>query len=304
MPSLHDIRWVLVAEDDDDIREMIVESIRAENEAGESPSRLEVVEARNGQEAMDYAAARQFHCVVTDLKMPKVTGDEFIRELQSQPLNSNTPTLVVSSHAQDEFRDFCERFAHISVIAKPFEPQTVAQAVIRELKLGRLDDRIAIHLLTPIIDSVRTVLNSHLDLTSDHNDPAIKKSGEKVDGDCHCSVTLSTGISRARFCLSFDRGLLEYARKHHFRERYQSLGELSLESVASYMIHAIFDNASPRIRVLMGGTPKIGGLSIINSKNEHAMTELTLTTGIKVLITTDLGLVHAGAFSRMKTSSL
>jgi CheY-like chemotaxis protein len=303
MPTMHDIRWVLVAEDDDDIREMICESIRAEHEAGEIPTRLELVQARNGLEAMELASTRQFHCVVTDLKMPKLTGDQFIRELQSQPLNSNTPTLVVSSHAQDEFREFCESYSHISVIPKPFEPQTVAQAVIRELTLGRLDDRIAIHLINPIVESVRTMLNSHLDLTTELKAPSIKKSGDLVEGDFHCSMTLTTGISRARFCFSFDRSILEHARKHHFRERYQSLGELSLESVASYMIHAIFDNACPQIKILMGGTPRLGGLSIVSAKNDHAMSELSLTTGIRVLMSTDLGRVYTGALSRMKTGS-
>jgi CheY-like chemotaxis protein len=87
-------RWVLLAEDDDDIRTLIRDSLIAEVESSGNGVLLKVVEAKDGTEALEQAVVQRFHCVITDLRMPRTTGDEFIRSMQSHPLNANTPTLI------------------------------------------------------------------------------------------------------------------------------------------------------------------------------------------------------------------
>jgi CheY-like chemotaxis protein len=68
-------KFVLVVEDDDEIRSLIVSSLKAES--ADVP--LTVVEARDGREAIQFAGRQEFHCVVTDLNMPRTSGQELIR---------------------------------------------------------------------------------------------------------------------------------------------------------------------------------------------------------------------------------
>lgn len=296
-----DPRWILIAEDDDDIRQILKDSISM---GAPDPSALHFVEVKDGAEALSQTSQRQFHCVVTDLKMPKSTGDEFIRAMQTQALNNGTPTLVVSAHSQDEFRDFCDQYAHIKVIQKPFDPNVLAQAVHQEIKLGRMDDRIAIHLMNPFLDGLREFMSKDLGISGEIGAPEVKKSGQALMGDFHCTITLSTGVSRGRFTFSFDRTLLEWAKVNYYKTRVSELASLTHDDIARYMIQSTFDRAASQIQICMGGTPRLAGLSIITPRNPADAADLALTTGVTVKVSTDHGRAVAGAFSRPKTKRI
>ncbi len=295
-----EIRWILIAEDDDDIRQLLRESL--EREAEELPIRI--VEAKNGAEAIEKSNKRQFHCVITDLNMPKQNGEEFIRNLQAQPLNASTPALIVSAHTRDEFREFCESYSHIRMIPKPCEPRVVAQAALREIKLGRLDDRASVHLINPFMDSVRELLQKELELSSETLKPAIKKASEKLLGDVHCSMIVTTGTTRARFSLSFDKSLLDAVKGNaQLRLRILQLGSATTENVARFFVQTVFDMAYKSIQNCMGGLPRLGSLSIIVSRESNEYLDLLNTTGVMLVLRTDHGRICAGALTPPKASA-
>lgn len=292
-----DVRFVLVAEDDDDIRHMIRDSIC--REANAFP--IQVIEAKDGVEALNETAHRQFHCVVTDLKMPKSTGDDFIRKMQGQALNANTPTLVVSAYAEDEFKKFCDIYSHIRVIPKPFEPTTVAQAVIREVKLGRLDDRIAIHLMNPFLRTIIAFVNDELKLKNSVETPVLKKPGVAPNGDYHCTITLTTGMVKARFTLSFAKNFVEWSKVNYYKNRVSEQASLTNEDVARYLVQSFFEKGAAGFQACMGGMPRLGGMSIVTARNENGLNDLKVTNGVVVQITSERGYIFAGALSSPKT---
>lgn len=59
---------------------------------------FEVVTATNGQEALERCAENRFELVVTDYKMPRMNGAEFIREFRT--LNRDTPVILLSGYAE------------------------------------------------------------------------------------------------------------------------------------------------------------------------------------------------------------
>jgi CheY-like chemotaxis protein len=303
--SKTEMRWILIAEDDDDIRQMLRESIELEASAPQSSGApcppLQIVEARNGLEALSETAQRQFHCVVTDLKMPKSSGDELIRGMQLQALNANTPTLVVSSHTNDEFKTFCELYSHIRVIPKPFLPTAVAQAVLREIKLGRMDDRIAIHLMNPFLSAVSAFLRDELHLGCENGTPEIKKPGAAMQGDFHCTIILTTGVAKARFTLSFSKKLVEWCKDNYYKNRGSELATPTFEDIARSMVQSIFDKGATALQTCMGGTPRLAGLTIVSARNEMATIDLSNTSGVVVGTLTDQGRVIAGALSLPKS---
>jgi len=58
-----------------------------------------VESATNGVEALDVVARTKVDLVVTDMRMPKMSGDEFITALKGKATTSRIPVIVVTSKA-------------------------------------------------------------------------------------------------------------------------------------------------------------------------------------------------------------
>ncbi len=100
---------VLVVDDDDDLREMIVEVLEA---AG-----LEVVEARNGVEALARVAERMPGCILLDMRMPVMDGWTFARAIAERSIELK---ILVMTAAQDA-RAWAAEIHADGYVAKPFE---------------------------------------------------------------------------------------------------------------------------------------------------------------------------------------
>lgn len=80
---------VLVVEDDDDIRDSIVELLALRG--------FDAVAATNGREALDQLAAGLLPClIILDLMLPVVSGWEFRAQQLADPRFSQIPILILS----------------------------------------------------------------------------------------------------------------------------------------------------------------------------------------------------------------
>ena len=52
--------------------------------------------ARNGLEASELVQTEKFDTIVTDFQMPRMNGDQFVRNLRMTPLNCDVPVILVS----------------------------------------------------------------------------------------------------------------------------------------------------------------------------------------------------------------
>ena len=88
-----------------------------------------VATARNGWEALIKigATARPFDVVITDHRMPRMTGLQLVRRLRAQ--NFGGKILVVSGHLSDEdIRDY-EELSVDMMMSKPFDFDELQQAM-------------------------------------------------------------------------------------------------------------------------------------------------------------------------------
>lgn len=293
------MRWVLIAEDDDDIREIISQTLKEESDG----LNIRVIEAKDGADALHHASGREFHCVITDLKMPRKNGEELMRALQNQPLNANTPMLIVSAHAQEE--EIADKFSHVRIIPKPFVPQDLARAVVREIKLGRMDSRVAAHLMNPFLEATRHLLSEVVKLDVDMRPPAVKKVGDQLAGDIHCTLAITNGLSRTRFSLSFDRTLLDSVKSRYFAERHANWASFSTDTTARQLCQVIFEQVTPQLEKIMGGQVRLAGTSVVIAKSletNHTveLEELNKSMGISVTMDTQNGRLIAGAYVKPK----
>jgi DNA-binding response OmpR family regulator len=118
---------VLVADDDDDIRDLVAFRL---DRAG-----YEVLRAGDGQEALDLAKEHRPDLAVLDVMMPKLTGYDVTRELRADAATSRIPVILLTARVQeaDVARGF-EAGAD-DYVKKPFSPQELKARV--QAVLGR-----------------------------------------------------------------------------------------------------------------------------------------------------------------------
>ena len=118
---------VLVADDDDDIRDLVAFRL---DRAG-----YEVLRAGDGQQALDLAREHHPDLAVLDVMMPKLTGYDVTRELRADKETSRIPVILLTARVQeaDVARGF-EAGAD-DYVKKPFSPQELKARV--QAVLGR-----------------------------------------------------------------------------------------------------------------------------------------------------------------------
>jgi CheY-like chemotaxis protein len=88
---------------------------------------FDVIEAVNGQAGWEALKEHQPDCVVVDLLMPVMTGQEFIRHLRED--DKSTPVLVLTSDIQDSARADCESLGISKFLHKPVDKNQIIEDV-------------------------------------------------------------------------------------------------------------------------------------------------------------------------------
>jgi two-component system alkaline phosphatase synthesis response regulator PhoP len=116
-----DMTKILIAEDERDIRDLVGFSLRFGG--------FDVVQAANGQEAVERAQAELPDLILMDVRMPKMTGYEACRQLKSIPAMRDIPVVFLSAKGQEtEIQQGIEVGAE-EYILKPFAPDELVRQV-------------------------------------------------------------------------------------------------------------------------------------------------------------------------------
>jgi CheY-like chemotaxis protein len=87
------IRWILIVDDDPDVRELWAELL--------TDGGYQVLTARDGRDALALMRAIVPDFIVLDLRMPGMAGPEFLQVLRRGPALRRIPVLIVSSLLDD-----------------------------------------------------------------------------------------------------------------------------------------------------------------------------------------------------------
>lgn len=113
---------VLVVDDDDDVRE--ITQLSLEVMAG-----WEVLAADGGANGLDLAKAHHPDAVLLDVMMPEMDGLATFRHLQEDESTRDIPVILVTAKVQVGERPMWHGLSISGVIAKPFDPVTLATQV-------------------------------------------------------------------------------------------------------------------------------------------------------------------------------
>ena len=121
------MKRILIAED----RPASLELIRTVLEC----AGYEVIEALDGQEAIEKASGNPVDLVLLDLQMPKVDGFGVLAELRENPRYARTPIVALTASAMQGDRERALEAGFSSYVTKPVE-LTVLRSEIDRLISG------------------------------------------------------------------------------------------------------------------------------------------------------------------------
>ena len=93
----------------------------------------ECFQAANGQEALDVLKSDWVDAVLTDINMPVVDGEEFIRRMAANHLLQSIPVIVISTDATENRIQRLLELGARGYVTKPFLPEDLRAELERTL---------------------------------------------------------------------------------------------------------------------------------------------------------------------------
>jgi CheY-like chemotaxis protein len=120
-------RTLLLIDDDDDIRE--IAQLSLELSAG-----WNVITAASGADGIELARERQPDAILLDVMMPVLDGPATLARLREDERTKTIPVVFLTAKARPAERDRLAGLDVVGVLAKPFDPMTLANQL--ETALG------------------------------------------------------------------------------------------------------------------------------------------------------------------------
>ena len=88
-----------------------------------------VVEAVDGQDALEKANARDFSLVLTDQNMPRLDGISLTKKLRENPKFKSTPILILTTESSDQMKQAGRSAGATGWLVKPFDPAKLVEVI-------------------------------------------------------------------------------------------------------------------------------------------------------------------------------
>lgn len=96
-----------------------------------SKNSYEIVEAHNGEAALDALARRRPDLILMDVQLPKLSGLEVTRMIRADPLLAQIPVIAITSFALSGDDRLALEAGCNAYIAKPFRPRDLLEMIRR-----------------------------------------------------------------------------------------------------------------------------------------------------------------------------
>ena len=116
-------RTILTVDDSPSMRQMVRATLQS---AGYG-----VVEAADGQEALEFARGKAVDLVISDVNMPRMDGIKLVSELRALPNYRLTPLLLLTTESSQAKKLEGKRAGATGWIVKPFNPTQLIATLTR-----------------------------------------------------------------------------------------------------------------------------------------------------------------------------
>ncbi len=123
--------FVLIVDDDEVIRSLLRLTLPTEG--------FDVLEAKDGKDALGLADGNAPALVVLDWRMPGLSGEQVLTELKRR--HPETPIIVLTAEPESASREQAESLGADVFVSKPFSPLQLLATIERLLPERALDER-------------------------------------------------------------------------------------------------------------------------------------------------------------------
>lgn len=117
---------ILAVDDSTSMRQMVSFTLKG---AG-----YDVVEAVDGEDALEVAKGKSVNLVLTDVNMPKLDGIALIKKLRELPTYKFTPILMLTTESGNEKKAEGKAAGATGWIVKPFNPEQLVDTIKKVIK--------------------------------------------------------------------------------------------------------------------------------------------------------------------------
>lgn len=89
----------------------------------------EVIEAKDGQDALSKLDGRLIHLIISDLNMPVMNDFDFARAAKANPFYKFTPILMLTTETTEEKKMMGKAAGVNGWMLKPFAPASILKAI-------------------------------------------------------------------------------------------------------------------------------------------------------------------------------
>jgi len=117
-------KTVLIVDDSNTMRKIVARSLR---QAGIDFD--QILEAGDGQEALDVLGVNKVDVVLCDINMPNMTGLEFLKAKAEDDAIKDIPVIMISTETGADIIDEAKSYGAKGAIKKPFTPDLINETL-------------------------------------------------------------------------------------------------------------------------------------------------------------------------------
>lgn len=114
-------KTILIVDDSASVRQVVGIALRG---AG-----YDVMEGRDGQDALNQLTGRKVHLIISDVNMPNMDGIAFLKAVKQLPAYRFTPVIMLTTESQEAKKREGQQAGAKAWIVKPFQPAQLLGAV-------------------------------------------------------------------------------------------------------------------------------------------------------------------------------
>lgn len=120
------MKRLLIVEDEEEIRESLKMIL--------SDYTDEIYECGDGIEALEFLQKNRVEAIISDIKMPRMEGLEFIQWMRNH--NLGYPVIVLTGHGDAQMTERALRLGAFDFLSKPCALETIIDRVTKAIELG------------------------------------------------------------------------------------------------------------------------------------------------------------------------
>ncbi|ARP83522.1 two-component system response regulator [Bordetella genomosp. 9] len=114
-------KTILIVDDSASVRQVVGIALRG---AG-----YDVIEGRDGQDALSKLTGQKVHLIISDVNMPQMDGITFLKEVKQLPAYRFTPVIMLTTESQEAKKREGQLAGAKAWVVKPFQPAQLLGAV-------------------------------------------------------------------------------------------------------------------------------------------------------------------------------